>query len=144
MADKNYTIPENPAYRVKELRQLQDTDPASATQTFNPLISGILESVEHLNQHKAELSEDGKVPPDQLPEMDYVPNVQKGQPEGVASLDETGKVPESQLPALGGHIAQATAPDNTNLLWVDTSDGNILKFYHAATETWEPVGAVWS
>ncbi len=35
MADKNYTIPENPAYRVKELRQLQDTDPASATQTFN-------------------------------------------------------------------------------------------------------------
>ncbi len=61
-----------------------------------------------------------------------------------AGLDENGKVPTAQLPALGGHIAQATAPDNTNLLWVDTSDGNILKFYHAATETWEPVGAVWS
>lgn len=66
MADKNYTIPENPAYRVKELRQLQDTDPASASQTFNPLISGILESVEHLNLHKAPLDENGKIPDEYL------------------------------------------------------------------------------
>lgn len=44
MADKNDTIPETPAYRVKALRQLQDTAPASAAQIFNPLMSGILES----------------------------------------------------------------------------------------------------
>lgn len=44
MADKNDTIPEIPAYRVKALRRLQETAPASAAQTFNPLISGILES----------------------------------------------------------------------------------------------------
>lgn len=134
MTDKNYTIPENPAYRVKELRQLQDTDPASATRTFNPLISGILESVEHLNQHKAEISEDGKIPAKQLP---------SGVPGGVPVLNEDGKIPPEQLPALGGHTAQAEEPENKNLLWIDTSDGNILKFYNAGTEVWEPVGAVW-
>ncbi len=50
----------------------------------------------------------------------------------------------SQLPALGGHTAQAEAPGNTNLLWVDTSNGNILKFYDSESQTWKPVGAVWS
>lgn len=91
----------------------------------------------------ATLDDSGKVPSSQLPAMDYVPKNEKGQAGGVAQLDGTGKVPESQLPALGGHTAQKTAPANTKLLWIDTSDGNILKFYNAATEAWEPVGAVW-
>ena len=44
----------------------------------------------------------------------------------------------------GGTAAQATAPSNTNLLWVDTANGNIIKFYDPASKTWKPVGAVWS
>lgn len=68
----------------------------------------------------------------------------KGAPGGLAALDDSGKVPTTQLPALGGHTAQKTAPGNTNLLWVDTSDGNILKFYDSESRTWKPVGAVWS
>ena len=92
----------------------------------------------------AALDDSGKVPAAQLPEMDYVPNVERGQANGVAQLDATGRVPESQLPTLGGHTAQKTAPANTKLLWIDTSDGNILKFYDSESQTWKPVGAVWS
>lgn len=68
----------------------------------------------------------------------------KGAPNGVAQLDASGKVPSAQLPALGGHTAQAEAPGNTNLLWIDTGNGNILKFYDSESGTWKPVGAVWS
>ena len=176
MPDPTYPIPEEPAYRVYTIRAIQDEDYVSATEVVNPLVEAVLESVEYLNQHKVELNGDGKVPPEQLPEMNYdqagsaaavrealtahtndrnnphrvtaaqagaVPASEKGQAGGVAQLDASGKVPESQLPALGGHTAQKTAPANTKLLWIDTSDGNILKFYNAATEAWEPVGAVW-
>ncbi len=143
MSEQKYPIPESPSYRVHDIRAIQDEDYVSATEVVNPVVEAVLESVEYLNQHKAALGGDGRVPPEQLPEMDYVPKSQKGRPEGVASLDASGKVPATQLPALGGHTAQAEAPGNTNLLWVDTSDGNILKFYNAATEAWEPVGAVW-
>ena len=62
----------------------------------------------------------------------------------MAQLDASGKVPTTQLPTLGGHTAQKTAPANTKLLWIDTSDGNILKFYDSESQTWKPVGAVWS
>ena len=103
-------------------------------------------------KYKAELSKDGKIPVAQLP---------AGVPGGVAVLDEegklpserlpvsvpggvAGKVPPEQLPALGGHIAQAEAPDNTNLLWIDTANSNIIKFYDPGSETWKPVGAIWS
>ena len=175
MPDETYKLPENPAYRAGQVRRLRDTDLADACQTFNPLVEAVLESVEYLNRNKAALNEGGKVPEEQLPEMDYVPNSekakaggvatlnekgkvpsgqlpamnyvptsQKGSANGVASLDASGKVPEGQLPVLGGHTAQATAPGNTNLLWIDTANGNILKFYDASSKTWKPVGAVWS
>jgi len=57
MADKYYPIPEPPAYRAREVRQLQDKDPASATQTFNPMMEAVLESVEYLNQNKMDQDE---------------------------------------------------------------------------------------
>lgn len=113
MADPKYPVPEDPAYRARNIRAIQDEDPVSASGVVNPVVEAVLESMEYLNQHKAE-------------------------------LDETGKVPESQLPALGGHTVQEVEPNNQNLLWVDTSDGNILKFYDASTQAWVPVGAVWS
>lgn len=172
MADETYKIPEDPQYQIEEIRKLQDSDLASATGTFNPLIQKILESIAHVNRHKAQLSEEGKVPPEQLPEMDYAQNDDKGKPGGFASLDETGKVPLDELPEMdyvptdrvgvpggvapmgqdgkipdeyinvqGGLVAQENPPENTKLGWIDTANGNILKFYHEGS--WIPTGAVW-
>lgn len=42
----------------------------------------------------------------------------------------------------GGWVAQDTSPTNTKLLWIDTSNNNIIKFYNG-TE-WTPTGAVFS
>lgn len=165
MPDETYKLPEKPAYRAGSIRKLRDTDLADSCQTFNPLVEGILESVEYLNQNKAGLHEDGKIAPGelptnvpngvagldgngkvpaaQLPEMDYVPSDEKGQANGVAQLDASGKVPENQLPVQGGVVAQNTAPANPKLAWIDTGHNNILKFYDAASKTWKPVGAAW-
>lgn len=112
MAEEYYKIPKDPQYRAAAIRKLQDSDPASATLVFNPLIEAMLESLAHVQAHKAALGEDGKVD-------------------------------ASQLPALGGHIAQAEEPENKNLLWIDTANDNIIKFYDPESETWKPVGAVW-
>lgn len=113
MAEEYYKIPKDPQYRAAAIRKLQDSDPASATLIFNPLIEAMLESLAHVQAHKAALGEDGKVD-------------------------------ASQLPALGGHIAQAEAPGNTNLLWIDTANGNIIKFYDSVAKSWKPAAAVWS
>lgn len=113
MADPKYQVPEDPAYKIRDIRQIQDEDFVSATDVVNPVVEGILESVEYLRQN-------------------------------TPALDDDGKVPEDKLPALGGHTVQATAPDNKNLLWVDTSDGNVLKFYDSESGIWQPVGAAWS
>ncbi len=43
MADKYYPIPENPHYNT-EIRELQDNDPASATDIFNPLVERLIEN----------------------------------------------------------------------------------------------------
>ncbi len=95
MADEKYVVPEDPKYRVPDIRKLQDRDPVSASEIVNPtLIEPILESIAYHEKHKAGLSEDGKITPEQLP-LDV--------PGGVASLDKDGKVPPEQLPALGGH-----------------------------------------
>lgn len=89
----------------------------------------------------ATLDDSGKVPADQLPSMDYIPTSQKGAAGGVASLDGSGKVPETMLPVQGGLVAQATAPSNTKLGWIDTGSGNILKYYNGSA--WAPIGSVW-
>ena len=57
-----------------------------------------IQDLQEGQENKAELGEDGKLLPEQMPDMDYVPNSQKGQPNGVATLDQEGKVPSSQLP----------------------------------------------
>lgn len=113
MADPKYPVPKDPAYKVRDIRQIQDEDFVSATDVVNPVVEAILESVEYLHQN-------------------------------TPALDGDGKVPEDRLPALGGHIAQAKEPENQNLLWIDTGSGNILKFYDPASETWQPVAAIWS
>lgn len=172
MADEKYKIPEAPGYWIEDIRKLQDGDLASATGTFNPLIQKVLESIAHVNQHKAGLSEDGKVPLDQLPEMgkgqpggfasldetgkvpasqlpemDYIPTGQIGVPGGVAPMDEDGKIPDEYINVQGGLVAQDEPPENTKLGWIDTANGNILKFYRVAEGgspgEWIPTGSVW-
>ncbi len=80
MAEEYYKIPENPEYRAAAIRKLQDSDPASATLIFNPLIEAMLESLAHVQAHKAALGEDGKVDASQLPEMDASNFTYDGQP----------------------------------------------------------------
>lgn len=41
----------------------------------------------------------------------------------------------------GGFVASTTAPSNTKLLWIDTSNGGVLK-YHNGT-SWVSTKAVW-
>lgn len=60
---------------------------------------------------------------------------------GKAELGADGKVPAEQLPVQGGVVAQAEPPDNTRLGWIDTANGNILKFHNG--EAWQAVNAVW-
>lgn len=47
MAEEYYLIPENPAYKADEIRKLKDTDPASASLTFNPVFEAIVETLAH-------------------------------------------------------------------------------------------------
>ena len=70
-----------------------------------------------------------------------IASTDKGAAGGVASLDANGKVPESQLPVQGGLIAQAAPPDNTKFGWIDTANGNVLKYYDGSK--WATVSAVW-
>lgn len=61
-------------------------------------IDSTLKKHDDLLDKKVDLDETGKIPQDQLPELDFIPNDEKGQPNGVATLDENGKVLKSQLP----------------------------------------------
>lgn len=47
---------------------------------------------------------DGKVPTAQLPDMDYIPNAEKGAAGGVAPLGPDGKVPSEYLGTMGGTL----------------------------------------
>ena len=66
---------------------------------------------------KADLK-NGKVPAEQLPDMDYISSADRGVPGGVATLGSDGKVPTGQLPAMNydpkGTAASAVAAHNTN------------------------------
>lgn len=53
----------------------------------------------------------------------------------------TGKVPQSQLPNTGGSLVSATAPTNTDILWIDTTAGGILKYYSGSA--WVPAKYVY-
>lgn len=109
MADETYTLPEEPAYSIQEIRKLQNTDRASAEDVFNPLIQKILECVEYLRLH-------------------------------TAALDESGKVPLQYLS--GGFVAQAEAPADTALLWINTSL-HTLNYYNEEKAAWKAISGVW-
>lgn len=54
MAEEKYAIPANPTYS-EEIRKLQDTDPASASQIFNPLFVRIIENVASVKRQTDEV-----------------------------------------------------------------------------------------
>ena len=58
----------------------------------------------------ATLDEDGKVPEEQLPEMDYIPYSEKGENNGVAPLGTDGKVPREYLHGTGFIEMQTSLP----------------------------------
>ena len=66
--------------------------------------------------------------------------LKKGAANGVAPGGGR-KVPDGYLNAQGGLVAQEAAPENQKLGWIDTGNGNILKFYDG--EKWAAVNAVW-
>ena len=85
---------------TKNLELLKKDPKADAEDTFNitTMLNENWDKVDEAMGQKAELNPGGKVPLEQLPDLDFVPNDQKGQPNGVATLDKTGKVPAGQLP----------------------------------------------
>lgn len=66
--------------------------------TIDELDAYVLKTEKGAVNGVAELDGSGKVPSDQLPDMNYVPTSEKGVADGVATLDSTGRLPEAQLP----------------------------------------------
>lgn len=95
--------------RLKLQIRVEQTENISFEASGNPLYLSTEDVEAMIQQHntsedahpnKADLGDDGKVPSDQLPKMDYVPTSEKGQSGGVATLGQDGKVPAGQLPKM--------------------------------------------
>lgn len=139
MPESYYNPAQSPEYTV-QIRRLQNSDPGNAEEVFNPLFQKLVDNIHANHLYKADLV-NGKVPEAQLPDMDYIGRGEKGEANGVAPLGADGKVPDGYLNAQGGLVAQEAAPENQKLGWIDTGNGNILKFYDG--EKWAAVNAVW-
>ena len=63
-------------------------------------INGNMDIIDETLANKADLTPQGTIPEEQLPDLGYIPASEKGASGGVASLDNTGKVPSGQLPAM--------------------------------------------
>ena len=61
MTEEKYTIPAEPVYSG-DIRKLQDSDPASATTTFNPLIQRLSENTHAVKMQVESLTEEGSAP----------------------------------------------------------------------------------
>lgn len=139
MPESYYNPAQSPEYTV-QIRRPQNSDPGNAEEVFNPLFQKLVDNIHANHLYKADLV-NGKVPEAQLPDMDYIGRGEKGEANGVAPLGADGKVPDTYLNAQGGLVAQEAAPENVKLGWIDTGNGNILKFYNGTD--WIAVNAVW-
>ena len=45
MPDEVYTVPENPTYKLDDIRKIQDTDPVKASTIVNPVIEKLIENI---------------------------------------------------------------------------------------------------
>lgn len=156
MADIHYTFSEAPVYHT-DIRRFQNTDPVNAETVVNPVIQQLIDNIHALYLGKADaqaLQEALEAASKQMDGLDgelrkYVANtlqeslsgLKKGEAGGVAPLGEDGKVPNDYINAQGGLVAQEEPPENTTLGWIDTANGNVLKFYKDGD--WISVSAVW-
>lgn len=109
MPEEMYAIPAKPQYS-ENIRRLQDDDPASASQIFNPLFERLIENIASV----------------------------KRQADGAATLDGSGKVPAGQLPSLCPFVAGTSPPADTLKLCIDTTaNTGGLKYFNGSA--WVPV-----
>ena len=45
MPDEVYTVPENPTYKLDDIRKIQDTDPVKASTIVNPVVEKLIENI---------------------------------------------------------------------------------------------------
>ena len=110
--------------RLKLQIRVEQTENISFEASGNPLYLSAEDVEAMIQQHntaedahpnKADLGEDGKVPSEQLPHMDYIPTTEKGAPNGVATLGPDGKVPAGQLPKMDYDPSGSAAAVQKNL-----------------------------
>lgn len=112
-----YVIPEKPQYS-EEIRRLQDSDPASASMVFNPLIQKIVENIAAVKQG-----------------ADTAWDEASGD---TAELQKRVEKLESR-PAVVFY-AGTVAPADTSILWIDTTaNTGGLKYYNGSTWVHVPV-----
>ena len=46
-----------------------------------------------------------------------------------------------QISSLGGFVAGTEAPSNTKMLWIDTANNNLMKYYNGTQ--WVSISAAW-
>lgn len=103
MPNETYSVPENPGFPIDSIRKILNTDPVNAEDFITPLVESLLELAAYLNKHKADLGENGKVPENQLPEMDLSGKQDKltGTQGQVVGFDAAGKAIAQNAPDTG-------------------------------------------
>ena len=87
----------------------------------------------------ATLDNGGKVPMEQLPEMDFIPDSEKGKANGVATLGTDGKLTDAQVPTAAkvGYTnnEQTTVSEALDALFQGLADGTITSQVITATSS---------
>lgn len=87
----------------------------------------------------ASLDSSGKVPAGQLPEMDFIPDTEKGKANGVATLGADGKLTDGQVPAASkvGYTnnGQTSVSGALDALFQGLADGTITSQVITATSS---------
>ena len=64
--------------------------------------------------------------------------------EGVTAHGANGElIVGTMVAGSAGYVVQATAPEDTDVLWVDSANGYILKFYDETSTSWKAIGSAW-
>lgn len=59
---------------------------------------------------------------------------------GITIFGVTGNYNPGQLET-AGYVVQQLAPEDTNLMWIDSANNNLLKVYNGAIQAWVPISA---
>lgn len=50
---------------------------------------------------------------------------------------------QKTIAEMGTYVVSDTTPEKTNVLWIDTSKGGVIKYYDESSKTWKSVYSVW-